>query len=109
MHNNVNFYILKFSYIDSLKNSFQAFEFQAFIQMLYQLLLTNKFPFKSKKIVCVGPSNSGKTSWLVPILEVLDIEKVATVTREGKFAANMVNEDTQLIFIDEWAPGRFNS
>ena len=79
---------------------------QTFIQMLYQLLLTDKFPFKSKKMVCVGPSNSGKTSWLVPILEVLDIDKVATVTREGKFAANMVNEDTQLIFVDEWAPGK---
>lgn len=37
------------------------------------------------------------------------MDKVATVTREGKFAANMVNEETQLIFVDEWAPGKCNS
>ena len=80
-----------------------------FLQMLYQLLLTNKYPFKAKKMVCVGPSNSGKTSWLSPILEILDMDKVATVTREGKFVANMVNEETQLIFVDEWAPGKCNS
>lgn len=55
-------------------------------------------------MVCIGPSNSGKTLWLTPILEVLDVDKVATVTREGKFPANMVSESTQLIFVNEWAP-----
>lgn len=73
--------------------------------MLYQLLLTNKFPFKSKKMVCVGPSNSGKTSWVAPILKMMDMENVATVTREGKFSAHMLNAETELLFVDEWAPG----
>ena len=73
--------------------------------MLYQLLLTNKYPFKSKKMVLVGPSNSGKTSWIAPILKMMDMDNVATVTREGKFAAHMLRPETELLFVDEWAPG----
>lgn len=97
--------IFSLRFVESIRNSLDAFHFSTFIQMLYQLLLTGKFPFKAKKIVCVGPSNSGKTSWLTPILAVMDMDKVATVTREGKFASHMLSEDTQLLFVDEWAPG----
>lgn len=84
----------------------KGMDYHRFIRMLYQLLCCGKYPFKSKKIVCVGPSNSGKTSWIAPLLEVMDREKVATVTREGKFAAHMIDEETQLLFVDEWAPGK---
>ena len=77
-----------------------------FIQMLYQLLLSYRFPFKAKKIMCVGPGDSGKTTWIVPILEVLDDEHVATVTREQTFSAAMLKETTQLLFIDEWTPDK---
>ena len=77
-----------------------------FIQMLYQLLLSYKFPFKCRKIMCVGPSDSGKTTWLVPITEVLDEEHIATVTKESVFCAQMLQETTQLLFIDEWTPNK---
>ena len=79
---------------------------QLFVQMMYQLLLSHKFPFKFKKILVCGQSDSGKTSWLVPIVEVLDKAYVVTLTREGKFSAQLLNEDTQLIFIDEWKPDK---
>ena len=74
--------------------------------MMYQLLLSFKFPFKAKKMLCFGPSDSGKTTWLVPILEILDDEEVAMVTREQTFSAQMLKESTQLLFIDEWTPDK---
>ena len=77
-----------------------------FVQMLYQLLLTFKFPFKAKKMILVGPSDSGKTTWIVPILEILDDEHIASVTREQTFSAQMLTKDTQLLFIDEWTPDK---
>ena len=93
-------------YAESVANSFREEEVRVlFLQMLYQLLLHGKYPFKSKKMICVGPSDSGKTTWLSPILAVVDPDHLATATNEGKFAAHMLTEDTQLMFIDEWAPG----
>ena len=75
-----------------------------FVQMMYQLLHSYKFPFKYKRMLVSGPSDSGKTTLIVPILEVLDEDKVASVTREGRFCAQMLNKQTQLLFIDEWRP-----
>ena len=57
-------------------------------------------------MLCVGPSDSGKTTWLVPILEVLDDEDVATLTREQIFSAQLLKKSTQLLFIDEWTPDK---
>ena len=56
--------------------------------------------------MCVGPGDSCKTTWIVPILEVLDEEHVATVTREQAFSAQMLKDSTQLLFIDEWTPDK---
>ena len=56
---------------------------------------------------CVGPSDSGKTTWLEPILQVLDEEKVVTCTDEGKFSTQMLAEDNQLCFIDEFNAGKY--
>ena len=56
--------------------------------------------------MCVGPSDSGKTTWIVPITEVLDEEHIATVTKESVFCAQMLQETTQLLFIDEWTPNK---
>ena len=37
-----------------------------FYQKYYQLLLSRKFPRKEKKLLVVGPPDSGKTSWFYP-------------------------------------------
>lgn len=85
-----------------MRNSFrQDNVYRMFLQMMYQLLISQNHPFSAKKIICWGASDSGKTTWLVPIQEVVDPTKVATITREKKFAAQMVKPDTQLIFVDE--------
>ena len=74
--------------------------------MMYQLLLTGWIPFKARKIFCVGPGDSGKTTWLEPILTILDEEKVASCTDEGKFSTQMIEADTQLVFIDEYSASK---
>ena len=96
------------SYEETLRNSFRNEDvLKLFLQMLYQLLLCGRIPFKTRKMFCVGPSDSGKTTWLEPILQVLDEEKVGTCTDEGKFSTQMLAEDNQLCFIDEFNAGKY--
>ena len=96
------------SYEETLRNSFRNEDvLKLFLQMLYQLLLCGRIPFKTRKMFCVGPSDSGKTTWLEPILQVLDEEKVVTCTDEGKFSTQMLAEDNQLCFIDEFNAGKY--
>ena len=56
--------------------------------------------------MCVGPSDSGKTTWVEPILAILDDDKVVAVTDEGKFSTQLLQSDTQLLMMDEWSPGK---
>ena len=58
-------------------------------------------------MVMTGPPDSGKTSWLEPILAVLDRRHLATCTDEKKFSCQMINNETQLIWLDEWQAGEF--
>ena len=95
-----------YRFVDSLRNSFRDDStLRKFVQMLYQLLLSHQWPFKRKKMMCVGPSNCGKTTWLEPILSVVDHRKLATCTDEGVFGAQGVETDTELIILDDWDPG----
>ena len=47
-----------------IENSFtDRFTRISFYQKYYQLLLHGRFPMKEKKLLVVGPPDSGKTSW----------------------------------------------
>ena len=83
-------------------------ERRLFLQMMYQLLLTGRMPFKARKIMCVGESDSGKTTWIEPILACLDEDKVVAVTDEGKFSTQSLQSDTQLLMMDEFSPGKID-
>ena len=52
-----------------LKNSFP--DCMSFYQKYFQLLLPRKFPMKEKKLLVVGPPDSGKTSWFAPFQGIL--------------------------------------
>ena len=56
--------------------------------------------------MAVGPSDSGKTTWIAPILEVMDPQHVASITTETTFGAQMITASTQLLFVDEWSANR---
>ena len=98
---------LCFRYVDSLRNSFADDDtFRLVVQMLYQLLLSNLWPFKHPKMVMIGPPDSGKSTWLQPILQIIDQRHLATCTEEKKFSCQMINNATQLVWMDEWVAGK---
>lgn len=49
----------------------------------------------------VGEANSGKTSLFAPVLGVIPASRVARVTKQKSFNKAMIDENTQVIFIDE--------
>ena len=52
--------------------------------------------------VC-GTNNSGKSSWARIFFGLMNRSKIVWVTKEKTFGLSMVDEDTDLIFIDEWS------
>ena len=68
----------------------------------YQCLCAGKFRHKTSKLCVVGPKDSGKTSWVAPFHGIIPIRRIATITREKQFSAQSIDENTQLIFMDEW-------
>ena len=58
-------------------------------------------------MMCVGESDSGKTTWGEPILQVLYDDKVVAVTDEGKFSTQLLESDTHLLLMDEYSPGNY--
>ena len=107
-HNNVpkTKTILISRYTESIQNSFGTGDtYKLFLRMLYQLLLSGKWPFKRKKMMCVGPPDSGKTTWIVPILEVINRQHLATCTDEGKFSCQSLTSLTEMLWLEEWELG----
>ena len=91
-------------FIEGIENSFpDADKRMHFYRKYYQLLCHRRFPFKTKKLCLVGDPNSGKTSWFAPFQGIIPVKAIASVTREKQFAAYTINEETQVVFIDEWS------
>ena len=92
-------------FIEFLDNSFDdEVEKKAFLRKYYQCLCHNKFHHKTRKLCIVGERDSGKTSLLAPLQGIIPISKIATLTREKQFSTQMVNPETELVFVDEWSP-----
>ena len=89
-------------YRQSLENSFEPDVLRKFCRKMLQLLCKENFPFKAKKIAIFGESDSGKTTWFAPFKAIIGEDNVADIVDEGRFAMQMVNEDTECIFMDEW-------
>ena len=54
----------------------------------------------------VGPPNSGKSTWFSIIEGIVATPHIASVTKEGKFALQMLNADSEVVLIEEWEKGR---
>ena len=74
---------------ESIENSFEGDTKALFLNKLYQLLFP--IPHKVRKIVAVGPKDSGKSTWVLPFLALMKPSEVATITKERQFAASMIN------------------
>ena len=49
------------------------------------MFLFEQLPQKATKLVCVGPSNSGKSSWDRIFFGILRRSKIASVSKEKRF------------------------
>ena len=58
---------------------------------------------ESQKLVVMGPKDSGKTTWASVFLGTIRRKFIASVIQENQFSCAMIDEDTQIIFLDEWA------
>ena len=72
-----------------------------FLIKFYQCLLATQLPIKTPKLCLVGPSDSGKSSMAQVLFGLTHPENLATISKEKTFGLSMLNEHTQLVFIDE--------
>ena len=87
----------------SILNSFPSLDDRArFLNKFYQCFLCHQLPHKTRKLVCVGQFDSGKTSWNRVFHGIIPASKMAVLTKEEKFGASMIQDDTELLCIDEW-------
>jgi hypothetical protein len=91
-------------FAEGINNSFPLLEERVnVLNKFYQCLVACRMPQKIRKLVFVGPKDSGKTSWAAIFHRIIPADKIVSVTSEGQFSASMIREDTQLIAIDEWS------
>ena len=98
-------------FASSIMNSFpDTTQRVRFLNKFYQCLLVGQLPLKTRKLLAVGPKDSGKSSWSAVLFGLTPEEKRATLsTKEKVFGFSAVNEATQLVFIDEWSHDSFGS
>ena len=91
-------------FASSVENSFPELEQRVeFLNKFYQCLLFAQLPHKCRKLVVVGEKDSGKTSWARIFFGIMGPNKIAVLTKEKSFGSSMIEDDTQLLYIDEWS------
>ena len=71
------------------------------LNKLYQCFLAFKMPQKVRKLVVVGPKDSGKTCWSNIFHRIIPAKYIASITSEKQFSAAMISNETQLVLVDE--------
>ena len=84
-----------------LENSLSQSEVSTFCEDFLKLLNYNKKQHKDMVPCLVGDANSGKTSLFFPIQGLVHHGNIATVTKQRAFNKAMINQFTEIIFIDE--------
>ena len=51
-------------------------------------------PQKVKKLVVMGPKDSGKATWASVFLGIIRRKFIASITQENQFSCAMIDEDT---------------
>ena len=89
---------------ESILNSFpEDYDRANVLNKFYRCLMAGRMPHKVRKLVVKGPKDSGKTTGASVFLGIILIKFVASITQEAQFSLSMINEDTQLVFLDEWS------
>ena len=56
-----------------------------------------------------GPKDSGKMSWASISHRIITPGKIASIMPERQFSASMIDDKTQLVFVDEWSESTLES
>ena len=64
---------------------------------------------KCRKLAVEGSRDSGKTTWANIFLAIIPLRFVASITRKKQFSASVLNDDTQIVLLDEWAEDTLQS
>lgn len=87
---------------DFVQNSFpEKHQKIKFLIKFYHCLLAGQLQLKTPKLCLVGDSDSGKSSLASVLFGLTQRERLATISKEKTFGMSMVNDHTQLVFIDE--------
>ena len=89
---------------DILENSLTEAEIEEFCEDFLRLLNYNQKKHKDKVPCLIGAANSGKTSLFQPILGLVHHGNIATITKQRVFNKAMINQFTEVIFVDEASP-----
>jgi hypothetical protein len=77
-----------------LTNSLNQTEIATLCEDFLQLFDCNSREHKQKVPCLIGPSNSGKTSFVMATNKIIDVAKVAKVTKQKEFNKAMIGKDT---------------
>ena len=84
-----------------LQNSLNELEMAHFCEYYIRLLNCRIKQHKEKVMCLIGEPNSGKTSLLTPITRLIPARYIAMISRQKAFNKSLVDENTQVIFLDE--------
>ena len=87
-------------FAEGIDNSFPDLEERVkVLNKLYQCLVAFRMPEKVRKLVFLGPKNSGKTSWSAISRRIMPVDKIVSVTTGGQFSAGMIRNETESKFL----------
>lgn len=86
----------------SVFNSFPDIELRIkFLHCFYQCFLFGQLIHKVPKLIVVGKSDSGKSSWARMFFGMLHQSKIVSISKEKTFGLSMIKDDSELVLIDE--------
>ena len=84
-----------------LENSLNQLQMAHFCEYYIRLLNCRIKQHKEKVMCLIGEPNSGKTSLFTPITSLIPARYIAMITKQKAFNKSLVDEHTQIIFLDE--------
>ena len=97
---------LKVDMLDTSANLYSFPEVPKHVEFLNKFnpcLLYGELLHTAKKLLVCDANNSGQSSWARIIVGLMNRSKIVSVTKEITIDLSVVDEDTELIFIDEWS------
>ena len=97
-------------FAEGINNSFPILEERVkVLNKLYRCLVAYRMPQKVRKLVFLGPKNSGKTSWSAIFRRIMPVDKIVSVATGGQFSAGMIRNETELVIANHLSSNKLFS